>query len=197
LQIVESVMLWPGDPEMQRHAISAAVVTEGLANFHDLSEIELANLLHLSARSLPLEHIQQQIEKPFVRGVVSGHILRLALLENAKNSRSNALGEAKKTASKMFSAARRLSVSTIENQVWKFYRPVAHYWAAFLSLDDRRAFPCRTDTFVELLSKAEAFRKAGEGAQVYKSGTILDSRESVNLPRSVTVPVANLVLSVA
>jgi hypothetical protein len=119
---------------------------------------------------------------------VAGHILRLTLAGLARDPKSDALGAAKKRVSAGFARDSRLSVKTIENQVWKNYRSVAHFWAAFLSLDDREFFPCQTKAFRRFLQMAEAYRIAGETTLIFKSGAVLNAQESFSLPKSMNLP---------
>jgi hypothetical protein len=188
LQIVGDAMLWPHDGEMREQATNAAVVVEGRSWLHNLSNQDVRALFELAANTVPMARIQSEIERPFIRGTVAGHILRLTLAGLARDPKSDALGAAKKRVSAGFAADSRLSVKTIENQIWKNYRPVAHFWAAFLSLDDRQFFPCQTKTFKTFLQMAEAYRRAGETTPVFKSGTILNSHETFSLPKSMNLP---------
>jgi hypothetical protein len=91
----------------------------------------------------------------------------------------------------------RVSVSTIDNAIWRTFRPVAHLWAAHymaantpeLPRADRR----RNPPLQQFLGMAEALRAMGEAQRMRQSAeTLLNPDATWRVPDDLFVPVVNI-----
>jgi hypothetical protein len=124
-------MLWPRleeDADMRLRAMTAFMF-DLLGKGIKRGEIEARTaviLFDAAAGAPPLSDVQKNIPAPMLRGMIAGHIVRMVMSKERMQ-----IGGAIAELSKLFySADRRLSVKTIQNQVWPHYRCVSHYWAA-------------------------------------------------------------------
>jgi hypothetical protein len=139
---IEAIMLWSGDANNQNRARLAAIpewlrsldgYTLGSEDFKELEEITR------------LREFEPDTRRQFLHGVVAGcRLWNLLCIQRRKPdaSFSNVDGAIRK----MF-AKRSISQSTLNNTIWPHFKPVAHLWAAFVSLSaasHRKSspFPC-------------------------------------------------------
>jgi hypothetical protein len=71
----------------------------------------------------------------------------------------------------------------VNEAVWKCFRPVASYWAAFVYMDDDAPaeIPCARSALPQFLAFAEAFRSLAEGTMIPHHGPVLKAGETVEL----------------
>jgi hypothetical protein len=90
-----------------------------------------------------------------------------------------------------------ISRSTLENTIWRNYKPVAHLWAShvyyvlILRPDDALAFPCRVDQLPDFLALADFFALSGLSAKMprrKKSEHLLDESNMWRIPSGLHLP---------
>jgi hypothetical protein len=197
-EIIEPGMLWPNDAARRATAAAAARakhVEESIpADDHPvvLRGFDLRVLVENLASAPPLADIQDSARQPFCRGVLAGTIF-LETLHARKTGRNRNLQQIKLDATRRFSAHpafQRLSASTVENSIWKVYRPVSHLWAASIygAVADGEPFPCSVSNLPQFLSFAEALRADGVTCQLGQGGTLLDPIRTWSVPAAVPLP---------
>lgn len=200
LVALEGHMLWPADKKMRDEAMRSSAVEFYKHYSSTLPATLLRDLVELAAGSIPIREIHNNVKAPFVHGIIAGRILRhlVSAVAADKQSDQASMKWIIGSLSTEYYPEFRLSPKTIENSLWPNYRPVAHFWAAYVDFAVSRrdpVFPCRLDRLPEFLGAAKAFGDAGETMQTYRSpGPILRASETVQLPKSVQVPKMNLAI---
>jgi hypothetical protein len=201
---IEVVMLWPQDETQRARALEAAAVqslgemVEQLGADETPVAITVSDLKALTRRILGaprLTALQQEVRRPFTRGLVAGLLLYEVVGWASLNPAIAGLGRVKAHIVKR-RIFPRVSVKTIDNIIWPSFKPVAHLWAAYQSirLSTRDvAFPCRIRDLQEFLSTAESFRQAGERLKPKQAReTILDPNKTWRPPSTIVVPAIDL-----
>jgi hypothetical protein len=88
-----------------------------------------------------------------------------------------------------------LLLSTIDNHIWRTYRPVAHLWGAYhlqaqayTVADIPVAFPCYPHEVLQFLAMAEVLRKKAECCLLAHGGTLIDPLTSWHAPSDIDLP---------
>jgi hypothetical protein len=205
-----AVMVWPkpDEVEQRRRAIDAAGAQHIIAGFigHAASSDrqqfyftweELISVMTFLAGAPPLGDIHQQSKPRTKQGLIAGEIL---LSQCGEAGRRLGLGAAKSALSERLNGTKlfeTLSISTIDNTVWRSYRPVAHLWAAQILSSVRRrarrlpfgAVPCAQDDLPYFLACAERLRRIGEAhASRQHVGPVLEASRTWRLPDGFRLP---------
>jgi hypothetical protein len=156
---------------------------------------EFAQLIASDALdAVPIKTLQKSTKERHVHGYIAGLILRHVVSEVLidRNSDKASVGWITKKLSKPSSATSR----TIENTIWRDFKKVSHFWAAYdetYDAADQSSFPCKLEHLSDFLSISEAFRTQGEGTIPWKSPRPLLLRgECVSLPPHLNVPMVSL-----
>jgi hypothetical protein len=137
------------------------------------------------ANATPIKDVQEETQPTFVHGMIAGKILWLALLDH-HTGKKRGLEAIKADISKEYSGEKRferLSVSTINNTIWRTFRSVSHFWAAYpMCAADRNDLP-------RFLAVAEYLRHAGEACPMRQHpGTVLDGASTWRVPPQLALP---------
>jgi hypothetical protein len=199
---IEAVMLWPNS-DVESDGAAATSASAYFIERHELfvDPVMSRCLAELAFRAKPLSDVQQSARPRFVDGLIAGQILYLAFERSARKSRDASMSVIYADVVAYFEPARKIKTKTIENAIWKPYRPVAHLWAAFITLhgkDKSYPFPCRAGDLPAFLGTAEAFRKWGEATKLRMSPTtVLRPGDAVTVPDNIRVPDFSLTLPAA
>lgn len=179
LAILESFMLWPSDEIARNESIKTSEV-EYAAPLARYAPEYVDIFAGMAKEAFPLPFMQQLAGKPFERGTIAGLVLRecvgrLSMGQDVK------LSEAFKDNSHGF-----LTKKVFDNDVWPKFRPVAHFYAAWVDelLDEQDGiFPCKLSRMRIFLETAESYREAAENLRTKQSPKpILASGEAFRLP---------------
>jgi hypothetical protein len=193
--------------EQRGRAIDAAAAQHVIAGFIEHStrserqlsftQEELISILTFLAGTTPLRDIHQQSKPRTKHGLIAGEIL---LNQCGKAGCRLGLGATKSSLSERLNGTRlfeNLSISTIDNTVWRTYRPVAQLWAAQIVCSVRRrarhlpfgAVPCARDDLPFFLACAERLRSIGEAhASRQHAGPVLEASRTWRLPNGFRLP---------
>ena len=180
LNRLENLMLWPSDPKYQKEASKTAAVTYIVNEARSFSKVlatgaEIADILKLAADALPLTHIQEKAREPFRRGVIAGRIVHDSIGWQSVNPTMAGLQRTKAIISKTLG----ISISQIENNIWKPYRDVAHFWAAHCTLyleDAAFPFPCSRNGFIKFLGVSKFYLSRGYSRATQAPTTVLNAK---------------------
>jgi hypothetical protein len=137
LDIVGAAMLWPHDETQRKKAIETSRV-EMLNSIADqLSRTDLVDLVALAKDVTPLSDIHDLTKQCMVDGVRSGLYLREAVGHVSLDLPVSM----KQLAAKVSTLPPVRNAHTFENSTWPRYRPVSHFWAAWLTECSRRTMP--------------------------------------------------------
>lgn len=173
--VLEVLMLWPTDRARRERVLKSIVikhVTDKKGWAAPASSLEVSDLVRLVQDAPRLEEFGEAAKDAMRRGVIAGALLTDVVgLTSMKSSNAN-LSRLKKRYAEAFTKKLRIRMSekTIDNDVWREYRSVAPYWAAWLWLYvpcDR--FPCDPNGLETFLATADAFRIAGESTRTHQS----------------------------
>jgi hypothetical protein len=198
---VEAQMLWPDDPVARKDALTTTTNEFAYRQLPILPPGLLRCLFSTAHEATPFKTIQQSAEVPFLHGCIPGIILAHTVGEVAINPKSEkaSIGWIIEKLSKSVYPKWRLMPKTIENTVWPKFRSVSHFWAAYVTAAYSKPgapFPCRVDTLIDFLAKADAFRTAGEATKTRRSPrVILMPGESVRIPSNLKLPKVSLPFS--
>jgi hypothetical protein len=208
LSYIATVMLYPDDEQKRKRAMDASVAANILVELPDamgdqdalvlLGPTDLPAMLRILANAPPLSEVQEETKPRIVHGAVAAMIL-LDALEDRHVGRQRGLRWVKEKIRKKLLGQvhfERLSMSTIENRIWRVYRPVAALWAAhsLLAAEYRQAgikyaHPCHVDDVSRFLGLAEALRRDAEGYKLKQyDGTLLDPKTSWAVPPGIDLP---------
>ncbi|WP_264715107.1 hypothetical protein [Limobrevibacterium gyesilva] len=208
LTYIEGVMLWPHDEAARKSAWDTAYgahLLETLAKAAPRTEspvpVDARDALltmNFLANARPLPEVQESAKAACARGFVAGEILRLALTERHSGAEAGITAIKSKIAEGLQGKEHfeRLSLSTIENSIWRIYRPVSHLYAASFMLAQQHiaasqphAFPCRLDELPDFLALSEKLRLNGEGHHPRQyAGTLLDPETTWAVPANLSIP---------
>ncbi len=197
---IEAVMLFPNDPGLQDRAWASctadmllSAIEGGRVELDDLGEPgAVARVLRTAPRAVDL---QTKAHQAYRYGLAAGHILREMIGADARNE-AMSMVRAKEKVSEHLTVLNARSMSTIENTVWKTFRPVAHFWAAYLSLaldscgrDEKYPFPCSVKTLAEFLGTAQSYLERGLSLRAPRSArTVLVLAGAWTLPARLDLP---------
>ncbi len=196
LAYIESVMLWPNDPLQRKLSLrvaNAAQIRHRAARLiEDCGSTEIVldvdhflTILDVLGNAPALSEMQEAGKEPFKRGVVAACIF-LETLRSERTGRARNLQQVKAGIIKRLAGKQHfehLSQSTVENVVWRVYRPVAHLWAAYYLVSGRNGpFPCRLREFPRFLSVSERLRLDGERFRTGRGTTLIDPFSAWTVP---------------
>lgn len=172
--VVAAMMLWPANDAMRRRMLDVATIEFALlSGNHPQPETasERKEFFELIRTTPTLSHYSKDIEEAYRFGMIAGALLR-GVIAGTENGHPVTLGDMKTRLASKF-AAERISVSTINNRIWKDYRCVAAYWAAHIELsspDDAGSLPCCCPADLpRFLAAADELRRRGEAVRVPQS----------------------------
>ncbi len=197
---VEAVMLFPNDPGLQDRAWASctadmllSAIEGGCVELDDLGEPgAVARLLRTAPRAVDL---QTKAHQSYRYGLAAGIILMEMITADARNEVVSMV-RAKEKVSEHLTVLNARSMGTIENTVWKTFRPVAHFWAAYLCLgseacdrDEEYLFPCSVKALAEFLGTAQSYLERGLSLRAARSArTVLVPDETWTLPARLDLP---------
>lgn len=161
--LIAARMLWPADEGTRQAMLNIATIELLLlSGNHPQPETpsERAAFFRLIRDTPGLASKSEEIKSAFRDGMIAGAILLEAL------NKPKPTATIKKRIARAFVGEQRVSVSTIDNRIWRDYRCVAAYWAAYLALDVQSGvIPCRAADLPRFLALADDFRRRGEVAR--------------------------------
>jgi hypothetical protein len=205
---LEGVMLWPDDEAKRSRASrssNAAMIVEAferIAAVGDtpglLSPSDLVIALRELANAPPLNQVHEGSKPALDHAMVAARILIDALNDYHAGEQRGLSWVKKKVQQQLAGKPHwgRLSMSTIDNRIWRVYRPVSPLLAASLLLCTGyrdaglpTSFPCKADNLARFLATAEFLRVAGE-AYVPKqfNQPLLDPEKTWSVPSGIELP---------
>jgi hypothetical protein len=192
---VGGVMLWPDDSERIERWRNAAYVAAMEPRLRWMDKADLVSLCELAAKTTPFaEQWEEALGLPLQRGSAVGLVFADMVIAHVSGERPTLAVVMERYAS----APRRrfpwlVSVSRMNNEVWRRYKPVAPLWAAWVETGQRAQppafFPCSPDALGDFLGRAEAFRVQGEGLRIKHSGPLLQPGVAHHPPVGLGLPV--------
>jgi hypothetical protein len=193
--VVGSTMLWPDNEKLRKQAMHAVMVDLIFqAGNHPEPQMpaerrEFVDLIRTAPR---VADYDAAVQDGYRRGMIAGEMLREVIIGAEARPNSFKLTAIKKRIASEF-VQERISVSTINNSIWRNYRCVAAYWAAFITVGmppADRTFPCRPSILGVFLSLADYFRRMAEITHTPQSPkqTLLRQGETVAIPPSIHLP---------
>ena len=199
---IGSMMLWPNDASARELAARSAMIAWKLENADHLERNSLVQLAREAAAAMPLQDVRkltaQENGGPYVMGSIAGDVLSLTISRVAVGAHGASMKRIfQEVAESWVEKCWPIDPKTIENEVWKSYRCVAHFWAAYWHClkehQDKSQFPCPLVHLPRFLGIAEAFRASGEATKTKQSPrTILLPNEPVRLPDRCKIPALEL-----
>ncbi len=197
--VLEVTMLWPDNLDKRAGALQAIEVkhlTDREQWLPAASANEMSAFVRLVQSAPRFDELASEAKDAVWRGTVAGFILLNAVgLIEAAPERANLSSLKKKIAEAMRKKFKlRVSERTIDNTIWKTFRPVAAYWAAWLITQSPVGrFPCSPADLGSFLGAAEAFRRLGETHRTPQSPSpILQAGEAIIPDPSIPIPQVGL-----
>jgi hypothetical protein len=205
---IESVMVWPDDEEnrrrlkMARQAVELSDLIRSLAKQDSPpASLDIADITPITdalAASPRLSDVATARDQRYERGTIAGWILWDALLDHHRGTKRG-LEVIKRDISNRLLVSKhvkRLSISTINNIIWRIFRPVAHLWPAYmlrsanLRTDGQPVSrPCGPADLLRFLALAEQLRRDGETCRPRQSDLpILDPARTWKAPPTLHLP---------
>jgi hypothetical protein len=209
---LEGVMLWPDDEAKRSRAARASnaaaivEVTELLAAVDDtpgpVSPSDLAITFGELAKAPPIEHVHEVSKPAFDHAMVAARILIDALNDYYTGKRRGLTWVKTNVRWQLAGTAHwpRLSMSTINNNIWRVYRPVASLLAAsqllcagYHDAGVSTSFPCKAGDLARFLATAEFLRVAGEAYVLKQFGQpLLDPETTWSVSPDIELPTVDL-----
>lgn len=200
--IIGAHMLWPNpDESAKREEAIKTLKVEWLRE--QKPGMFKPEWFELAAGAYPLKKIQEWAEEPMKHGTMAGELLACAVGDylatgSFKFDKDGLKDEIAKTNKRRFQALRvEVGRSTLD-KIWKKYKPVAHFWAAYWvncwEGEEARNFPCHVLRLAEFLSGAQSFLDDGCKATFQQRGgeTLLSLGEAWTLPAGLDIPTTDL-----
>lgn len=189
--LVQGMMLWPEDQSARERLCKAEAIRLAASRGDRLPVTIARRVFALTAEAPPIAELRKNADDRHAHGWIAGEILRRAVDQAGREGDNVNLREIIGQIVKAYAPYRSAgkvhltpSVKTIVNTIWPRYRPVAHFWAAFLGRIENgagRAFPCSLDELPAFLKSARRYLGAGQEART-KQGPVLRPGESVGIP---------------
>lgn len=182
-------MLFPDDPTARGECFDSAIAT-GLSNGDFVPGANSPPNLpfQVALNAWEPRRRDAMVELPMVHGAIAGGILA-DVVGAAQTGEPISMGTAISRAARAFCYKRpkwKVTPKTINNSIWPRFRPVAHFWAAYIDKRPADSFPCSPWNLHEFLSTAEAYRLLGESSSTFKAkSTILRRDEMTRLPDAI------------
>lgn len=203
LSYIESVMLWPHDAEKRSEAMktgTATFIRDAIsavpAARRAVDAAEWLDYFGLLADAMPLRLVQQEAKQPYVYGIIAGELLGAAVGDYSIDGtlkltalKSEIVSICKKRAESISEFS--FSISTLDNTIWRRYKPVSHLWAAHVSmaLSGDHTFPCSLSRLPYFLGLAKYFLEQGLSIQPPRRGeNLLEERVMWHLPPGLHIP---------
>jgi hypothetical protein len=137
----------------------------------------------------PQRRVSKKFQKYYAHGFFAGELLGATIREYLATGRFK-LGVIKgeMAARKFGRRTHDVSLSTIENTIWRRYRPVSHWWAAhvYMTINESETalpVPCPLDRLEEFLAFADFFATKGvETRMLRRKETILSTDSMLPVP---------------
>ena len=150
---IAAFMVWPQDERKRMTEMKDAIVDAAIANFEEFSANGKAEVAKQAVNATPPAARFEAAKRNIEFGFLAGQILYRAL--NAKKDGSGyQLNNLKST----LAAEWDFSVSTVENSIWKNFRPVAPLWAStiqFCKWYGEFILPCKSSDISEFVDTAK------------------------------------------
>jgi hypothetical protein len=166
-------MLWPSPSQEQtrEEAFAVASIEDYLQRWPiDREEIGRDDLAWI--RSLrTLRDLQEHAKKRFLHGFVGGYRLCL-ILERISETPDESFRNVDSQIRREFNGY-SISKSTIQNTIWKEFKPVLHSWGAYVTIARQQRdypFPCPQKELRRFLATAEALLQMGNSTRIKQSG---------------------------
>jgi hypothetical protein len=193
LSDLEARMLWPRNDTARKQFVESrrADFVCGVFNIYPIvqrvsiggsqqivvmsAEDQGSEIASLARRSMPWPMIEDAAKEVFLDGYISGLILRMTLARvgGASEKRASIQAVMREIAGNY--RAQKIGFETIRDRIWRDYRGVSHYWAAFqdaVAKDGARAeFPFALHEFYAWLAAAERYRELGERTRTFRART--------------------------
>jgi hypothetical protein len=209
---LEALMLYPDKAVRRARALETSGAALHLEELNDLAQrsnapgliapSDLLPAVRSLADAMPVGLLHKETMPLCARGLAAAEILIEALNDHYAGE-GIGLGRIKEKVQKRLVQHhpwRHLSMSTIDNQIWRTFRPVAHLFSANLLIateyhnpGTHPAFPCQTHDVMRFLAIAEALRLAAEGYILKQYGKpLLDPRTTWSAPLDLGLPALQL-----
>jgi hypothetical protein len=190
--VVGSMMLWPADEKLRKqviHAVMVDLVFQSGNHPHPETAAERREFIELIRTAPRASNHDADFRDGYTRGMIAGEVLKEIVFGAELPAGDFTLTAIKKRIASRF-IQERISVSTINNSIWRDYRRVAAYWAAFITIGMPTTFPCRPAILGVFLSLADDFRRRAETIHTPQSPkkTLLREGETVAIPSSIHLP---------
>jgi hypothetical protein len=190
---IKAVMLWPNNEAARHISMQVAVLQLGRDLMHkgNFPVSEIASWADAAFEALPRAAKVMEAEgHRFKLGLRAGQILLEAVFRG--RTESVAIFPIIEEVTRQYTGRDATNSKAINNEVWTPFRPVAHFWAAFLltwNRNDDRAFPCRRDNLLTFLGAVDKLRQLGEqNPHVARGRPVLRAGESVLVPDCIVLP---------
>lgn len=172
--IVGAWMLYPDDEVMRlkliRHFevqdVLARIRTTAVAGTVSLSEESLADLIYTAVEAASFAEVEHVSETTMTVAFGAGLILYNTILRIARKEASPMVSAIREVGEGIIQRGHKRNSNHVHEAVWRRYKPVSAFWAAYVHLDDGRSaslpYPCAPEVLPQFLSLAEEYRKLGE-----------------------------------
>ncbi|WP_040619990.1 hypothetical protein [Rhodovulum sp. PH10] len=195
---IEAAMLWPDDDAYREKVIQRALILRALETPESLDREMAINLLGMSVGIPSAAEINAETETRHLYGGLAGCILAETIARidgNMPLSMGEIINRACKSATANAGGWRKAQITpkTVQNRVWRDWKPVAHLWAAYNRLYQEHGkawvWPCPKVQLTRFLGEAEAWRAIGETLKPRQSDTtVLPAGIAVRIPGSDRLP---------
>ncbi len=171
--IVGATMLWPSSKATREKYLTSIAIDLMLRSGNypqPTSPAEFAELVDITRSTPRVSQMNRPVQKAMQDGMIAGSIVVRTIAADTKAPGQTVLGAIKATLASRFSAAEHVHSKTIENRIWKNYRCVAPYWAAYIFQQKPGSqIPCDPANLGKFLAVAEAIRIRGEAVRTVRS----------------------------
>jgi len=200
--LIEVLMCWPHDDKYRSDVFEVISIKDHITRYAiqlKRNQEEMEKFTDELNR-LPTEsEFRKKGKTAFVHGVIAGAIALDAIGQAKIGEKSEVYLKAVKARFSEMIPGFHTSEKTIDNRIWKNYRRVAHFWAAYLYLFaeeniKERVFPCSPNELYMFIAVAEAFRIEGESLRIRQSREkfLFRKDESIRLPPMIPFPPVTL-----
>lgn len=192
LTYLETLMLWPDDPDKAMHRARGVIpraarqLLEGLPDEYQTS---VGNLRQMEAIAAQAPVVGAEIDEDRARcrlGAAVGDIIMMVLRAREMNPQGGASLQAAKL---KVAAHMGVSVARLDKaDCWPRFRPVAHLWAAWrliyctINPDPARATLLNSDHLAAFIITADGILRAASGRAKQSSVPYLDPKECWTVP---------------